>query len=140
MNLTQDLRQQHSEIMRHFNEIVRLVDKSTSKDADDELLDTMVQLKNVLLAHLDLEDKLLYPKFAKSKSSEIQKLGEMFAQEMMSKTPTVLNFFVKYERTPIVALKKDKDFKKSLKDLIVIISARIKIEEEILFPAFENLK
>ncbi len=136
MQITQDLREQHSEIMQHFNEIAKLVNKGT----DDEFLDTMIQLKNILISHLNVEDKLIYPKFAKSKSIEIKKLGEMFSQEMISKTPAVLEFFAKYEREPIVSLKKDKDFKKTLKNLIIIISARIKIEEEILFPVFENLK
>jgi len=132
MDLIQQLKEEHKQISYSFEEI-----KEVFK-GKNHFSDKIINLKELLINHLKLEDKLLYPKFSESKQSEIKKIGEDFQEEMTQISKKVMNFFTKYELQNILKLKEDTQFKTELEEIISAVKKRLEIEENILFPAFEK--
>jgi|APSaa5957512535_1039671.scaffolds.fasta_scaffold115678_2 hemerythrin-like domain-containing protein len=136
MNLIPQLKQEHVEIIRTFNSIKTGV--SNGKSGDEELLNDLKELKNTLVAHLGLEDKLLYPALAKSKVTEAKELGEKFSDEMAEISKVALAFFGKYMSETISDLLQSSEFRKELNGIIQAVTKRIDAEEDILFPAYNK--
>ena len=136
MNLIPQLKQEHVEIIRTFNSIKTGV--SNGKSGVEELLNDLKELKNTLVAHLGLEDKLLYPALAKSKVTEAKELGEKFSDEMAEISKVALAFFGKYMSETISDLLQSSEFRKELNGIIQAVTKRIDAEEDILFPAYNK--
>jgi hemerythrin-like domain-containing protein len=75
--LITQLREEHVEITRLLDAMAEICEKDNETEGK-AFIEDMVELKKVLVAHLDLEDKLLYPKLISSQDSEIKKLGKNF--------------------------------------------------------------
>ena len=54
-------------------------DLKVKKVEDYDFASELKGLQNILVAHLNLEDKLLYPVFDKSKQEELKQLGKSFS-------------------------------------------------------------
>jgi DUF438 domain-containing protein len=135
MSLIKQLKQEHVEILRLLDALEIALNNGNNHE---ELLSNLRELKMTLVAHLKLEDKLLYPTLANSKNEEIIKLGAQFAEEMTGITEDVLKYFSKYLKEEISDLKKNEEFKKKTTDIKKIVNKRVKIEEEILYPTYEK--
>ena len=91
MNLIPQFKEEHANILHLFEEVkTGISDKNTT---GQELIENLRNLKEVLVAHLELEDRLLYPKLAASESEEARALGKKFSEEMVKISPIVLAFF-----------------------------------------------
>ena len=136
MNLILQLKEEHVQIVRLFEEV-----KSGISDADTDvqtLVENLRNLKESLAAHLDLEDKLLYPKLASSDNEEAQGLGKKFSGQMLAISNTALVFFRKYILTDVQTLKNNKEFEEEISGIIEVVLKRVELEENTLFPAFEK--
>ncbi|MBS3107345.1 hypothetical protein J4468_00340 [Candidatus Woesearchaeota archaeon] len=120
MDLIQQLKQEHIEILRLF-----------------EGMDLRL-LKETIITHLELENNLLYPALAKCKEKEPKELSLKFSKEMIGISKKTLVFFGKYEKINVLKLRKDVEFNKGLAERIMEIKKRFAIEESILFPAYEK--
>ena len=138
MDLIQQLKQEHIEIGHSLESIKEGV--AEGKPGDTDLVDSLRELKNVLVAHLDLEDKMLYPALANSNDAEAKKLGEQFSEEMLGISKTVMAFFGKYMSASISDLLESSEFRKELDAIIKAITKRVDAEEKILFPAYDKIK
>jgi hemerythrin-like domain-containing protein len=134
MKLIPQLKQEHVQIMYSFKSIKDEVAKG--KLNDGELINELNQLKTILVAHLDLEDKMLYP--ALSKNEDTKKLSEKFSEEMLGITKVALMFFEKYLKVEINTLLESSEFRKELGGILQAITKRVDAEEKILYPAFEK--
>lgn len=120
MDLISQLKQDHVEILRLF--------------LDKEL----VELKDFLITHLDLENKMLYPALAKCLDKEPRELSMKFSKEMLGIAEVVMAFFDKYEKTDVKKLVANDEFMKEYTTLIDAVKKRIAVEEKILFPAYQK--
>lgn len=136
MDLVAQLKKEHVEIMRSFESI--RVGVSKRKLGNGDLVDELRELKDTLVAHLDLEDKMLYPALAESDEEETKELGEKFSEEMLGISKTALAFFGKYMSETISDLVKSSEFRKELDEIINIVNKRVNLEEDVLYPAFEK--
>ncbi len=136
MSLILQLKEEHVQLIRLFEEV-----KSEISQGDIEpniLVEQLRDLKDILLAHLALEDKLIYPKLTSSDNKEAQNIGKKFSTEMAEISNVVLAFFGKYIIIDIQKLKSDKEFEKELTGIIEAVVKRVELEENTLFPAYEQ--
>jgi hemerythrin-like domain-containing protein len=154
MDLIRDLRAQHVEIGHAFVELKNVLEfkkqhieiKKTVNGLESGLnnpdnfdfISSLTELKNILVSHLEVEDKLLYPRFSKSKDARLNKLGKKFSDQMLQISKAALSFFEKYSTLNNQTLKENKSFKKDLLHLIEIINKRVKLEETVLFVEYNK--
>ena len=89
--------------------------------------------KNLLVAHLQKEDRELYP-LLDAAQGESQRTGRQFGAEMKKMSDGVLGFFAKYADGG-----SGLEFARDYGQLVGALRARIRNEELILYPAFEKL-
>jgi len=136
MDLIDQLKDEHKRILNSLSTVGSLIkDKGQTNIT---LLDSLKELTDILMPHLDLEDKLLYPAFEKSKVEELKRLGATFSKEMQGITKVAVAFINKYQNIPIEKLRKDKVFLKTLNVIVNKVNQRVLIEEDILFPVYEK--
>jgi hemerythrin-like domain-containing protein len=154
MDLIQDLRSQHVEIghaLIELKDVLELkkqhikIKKSlsglkTGLDGFDnfDFIASLLELKDILVSHLEVEDKLLYPSFSKSKDKKLNNMGKKFSDKMLGISKVALNFFDKYAKMTNQMLKEDKSFKKDLTALIAVVNKRVKLEETVLFVEYNE--
>ncbi len=136
MELITQLKQQHVEILHFFESIGSEAAKKDSKD--NYLIDELKGLRDFLVEHLVLEDKMLYPPFEKSKIKEVNTLGKNFSKEMLGISKAAMAFFEKYTNMALPDLLNDAQFKKDTALLIKTVKKRVNIEEKILYPAYNK--
>jgi hemerythrin-like domain-containing protein len=136
MGLVMQLKKEHVEIMHSFESIKSGVSKGESGDSD--LVNELRELKNILVAHLDLEDKMLYPALAGSAEEEAKKLGEEYSEEMIGISKVALAFFGKYMSEMISDLVASSEFRKELDSIIQAVMKRVDAEEKVLFPIYDK--
>mgnify|MGYP002640957229 CR=1 FL=1 len=134
MELISQLKGEHVEIMRAF-EIVHDGIRDGSL-GDGALINELRTLKDVLVAHLDLEDKMLYTALASSESGEAKELGKKFSGEMAEISKVAMAFFGKYMSENVSDLEKSAEFRKELDGIIKAVAKRVDTEEKILYPAY----
>jgi len=136
MSLIQQLRNEHAEIMRLLETGKETI--ASKEETVPDLREYFQELRTILSAHLDLENKLLYPKFDNSDKPELKEMGKKFSGEMVGIAETVLAFFAKYEKDSIKALRENPEFNKEFLEIGAAVDKRVKIEEDVLFPAYEQ--
>jgi len=130
-DLINQFKEEHVRIMHLFEAL-----KGDLKKNKSEIIKDLQELREVLVHHLDLEDKLLYPKFSQSEQPEVKKIGQLFSEEMGKISKVAFSFFDKYEGKEVDQLVNDKKFKNLFEEISKKVEKRVKIEEEVLYPAF----
>ncbi|MDT8317125.1 MAG: hemerythrin domain-containing protein [bacterium] len=104
----------------------------TSKDGQAKLYSA----KEALLAHLNLEDKELYPVLRKAAESDdaVRRTLDVFAKDMEEISKTALSFFAKYSEGG-----ESLEFAKELGRLVGALKNRIGREEDVLYAQYEKL-
>lgn len=127
--LVSDLINDHIEIAKALSRI-REVGVSTTQG--QELLRLV---KQGLLAHLEKEDKWLYPKLWEEaqNDSHLQHTLDVFASEMENISQAALNFFHKYENGGTGL-----EFSMDFAELLTVLKQRIYKEEHIIYKNTTN--
>jgi len=129
------LRKEHKEIKYSLDSIKAMI---SQKPGEDNLLLELHDLRIIIIAHLELENKLLYPALNKSEYKELRMLGKSFSEEMAKIAKGVFAFFDRYGKKDISILTKSIKFKDDFLEIYQAIIKRVSIEEGILFPAYER--
>ncbi len=119
--LIDELRKEHSEIVAALNEVKEL--GILSKEG----LARLMTAKERLLTHLKKENEQFYPVFRK-------KL-DLQAKDMKNVSRAVQEFFDKYFSGEIL----DTEIQKEFENLSVVLSKRIRNEEDILYEVYEKM-
>ncbi|MEK6959589.1 MAG: hemerythrin domain-containing protein [Nanoarchaeota archaeon] len=109
-----------------------------SKGASADVIGDIRSFETLLKTHLELEDKIIYPFFAKQDFVELRGLGRSFAAEMARVTKVVLKLFNKYEKKDFASKKVAMGFVRELSRIKGILTRRVTLEETILFPAYKK--
>jgi len=136
MDLIVQLKQQHIEIL-HFFESIKS-DLSRGNVKDNYLIEDLRELKDFLIGHLTLEDKMIYPALEKSNSDEARKIGRKFSTEMLGISKVAVKFFEEYLVMNLDNILKSTKFKKDVSLIIVAVKKRIDVEENILYPTYNK--
>jgi hemerythrin-like domain-containing protein len=155
MDLIQDLRSQHVEIGHALIELKEILElkkqhvkiKKSLKGLNDgldnslnnfDIIASLSELKSTLVSHLEVEDKLLYPSFSKSKDKKLNNMGKKFSDKMLGISKVALSFFDKYSKMTNEMLREDKSFKKDLIGFINVVNKRVNLEETVLFVEYNK--
>lgn len=130
------LKQEHIEIARMFSAVKEDVVNQAS--AYNDTVSNLRELKNILVAHLDLEDKMLYPVLSRSDSEVAKETGERFSSEMLGISKAAVAFFDKYMNENIENLLGNLEFEKEFNEVAKVVLKRVKVEEEVLYPTYEK--
>lgn len=134
MDPISQLKEEHAEILRSFNEIHDAVQDKEILDFD--VVSSFRVLKDVLTAHVDLEDRTVYLKLRTSKHEDLKKLSATFSGEMTAISGNIFAFFSRYQNKDISYLRKLKKFNDELAKIISRVKNRVEIEESVLFPTY----
>jgi len=134
--LVRQLKEEHKTIIYSFGTILSNIKDEKVENFD--VVDSFRELRTVLVSHLDVEDKLLYPKLASSEHEDAKELGKKFSDEMMGITKVVIAFFDKYGHAAAPKLRQDAEFNKEVVALVDAVKDRIDKEEKILFPVYDK--
>ena len=136
MDIIQQLKEEHVEILRLFDDITE--DTDDDKTENRIILGYFRELNDILATHVDLENKTIYAKLKKSEHKELKELGKAFYNEMTSILGNVTRFFDKIKKEDIGRLRKSAAFRKDLNEITKKVRKRVAIEENILFPAYKR--
>lgn len=125
MRLTDILRNQHAQLYLLLDELQRL------GAAGREGRERLRKARQVMLAHLSLEDSRLYPALRTHPATT--GLARQYADEMVQLTPALLAFFDTYHDGSADPLA----FSRSLEQLLAVLRQRTGREESRLYPAYE---
>ncbi len=131
--LIEELKKEHSQILDSLKEVREL--GILSYEGQDKL----ISLELGLLAHLEMEDHLLYPALRKEAehSNSMKDILELFTIDMESVSKIVREFFEKYSEgfSGVELDKLSEDFD----NLFSALTKRICDEEETLYEEYEAL-
>ena len=136
IGLILQLKQEHIDIERMFNEIQE--DFSDRLIKADDLMRDLRMLKDILVTHLDLENKMLYPFFSKCDDASVKKLGSLFSEEMLAIFGVSMDFFERHKNESVKYLFENFKFKNELSLIAQVVIKRINLEEGALFPVYEK--
>lgn len=96
----------------------------------------LLSAKKMLLAHLNKEDRYLYPvlKEAAKTDSSLASTLQSYAQDMDKISTDVMTFFNTYEDGDHTA----ENFQSDYKNIIIALSKRIAMEETVLYKAYDQ--
>jgi len=128
--LVEELKMEHTFITENVRNIKNV--GITSQEGQDILL----SVKNALLAHLEKEDKLLYPVLRKEAENNetLKQTLELFASDMKDVSEAASAFFEKYS-TGGSGMTFAKDFGR----FVSALSQRIGREERIIYVRYDEL-
>ena len=128
--LIEDFRKAHSEIVDTLKEVKKI--GIFTKEGQAKLMSVRV----TLLEHLDEEDEKFYPVLWKAaeQNKRLKEELEEFAKDLEKFSSFVFRFFEKYDKG-VIATSLFWDFE----TLFIVLDARIKNEEEILYGEYENI-
>jgi hypothetical protein len=128
--LIEEFKKDHAEIMAILNEVKEL--GILSKEGQTKL----ISIKTHLLAHLKKEDEKLYPALRKvaEDNERLRNTLVLFALDMETVSSVVQEFFDKYSGGEI-----DGNFSVNFESLSVILSTRIRNEEDALYEEYEEI-
>ena len=136
MDLIKQLKEEHKEIIYSFDTLRENLNGRKNKEFN--LILHLDELENLLINHLELENRLIYPAFDNPDYPELKKLSKIFSGEMLKISRSVMKFFKKYEDKELSAIKDSGQFKKEVENIITVVSRRIMIEETVLYAAYDK--
>ena len=129
-DLVDRLKKEHNILVEALDSMMKL--GVTTKDGQEKLY----EVKAILLAHLSLEDKELYPVLRKAAESDdsVKSTLDIFAKDMEEISKSALSFFAKYAQGG-----DSLEFAKELGRLLAALRNRIGREEDVLYAQYDKL-
>lgn len=129
-DLVKKLKSEHETLVKTLDSIT--VSGISSKDGQSKLY----AAKSGLLAHLELENRSLYPVLRKAaeKNENLKRTLDVFAKDMENISKTALDFFSKYSTGG-----ESLEFARDAGKLIAALKNRIGKEEDILYKQYDKL-
>ncbi|MFZ5626133.1 MAG: hemerythrin domain-containing protein [Bacillota bacterium] len=129
--LVDALKSDHAVILATLNQIKEV--GISSKEGRDKLL----EVKNLLLHHLQKEDRELYPRLRRAAEVDIslRQTLELFAKDMDEISRLAMEFFQKYAQGGAGV-----EFARDFGRLYATLGERIRREENIIYVRFQQLE
>ena len=132
MARTDNLREQHKDIVKIVTDISGLLSPEKIKDAS-EVHKLLLALSGKLKMHLAAEDKVLYPYLLKSKDANVHNVAKQFIDEMGS-IGTAFEGYINKWKIKTEIEKNASGFIADTQGLFGVLGARVGKEESVLYP------
>lgn len=129
MDLISDLKNEHQQILQLFNEI----DQTVSLEGKKKLVATLMEL---MTAHLKNEDEQVHRPIIASDNEKMHILGVTLSEMVVDHIGNFTEVMSRIKACPDVM---DEQLIKDYMDIRDKIINRIAVEENLLFPAYEEL-
>lgn len=131
------LEKEHAGIVKIFSSLEQILKKGEIDDAADTLK-TISKLKDILINHLNNEDKIFYSDMRK-KAIELSQDAllhalDIFIEDMNKISKKVFDFFSKYEND---ISGREKEFTQDLAEVKDVLIKRINSEEKTLYHIYK---
>lgn len=131
------LEKEHAGIVKIFSSLEQILKKGEIDDAADTLK-TISKLKDILINHLNNEDKIFYSDMRK-KAIELSQDAllhalDIFIEDMNKISKKVFDFFSKYEND---ISGREKEFIQDLTEVKDVLIKRISTEEKTLYHIYK---
>lgn len=137
MARTDKFRLQHNELIALARELQGMLNEDAlSKDAT-AARHCLGNLMGKLNMHLSTEDKVLYPELEAHKDPAVASLAHRFASEMKTTAASISSYNGRWG-TPSAIKAKPHEFVKETRDVIKILSDRIKRENQELYATADR--
>ena len=135
MNIINSYKNQHSIILSLCKSMQNAVETCCNKNDISYFRGIQKTLDDILMKHLQAEDKYLYPSIYKNAESKIHDIAHTFQDEMLKTTTIYTNYTQNYKENNLI----EKDIETFVKDTSFMLSsivARIEKEEKELYSLF----
>lgn len=133
MGFTASFRRQHDEILDIVQSISANLDEEIIVSKHEDTSDLLNQLAGKLLAHLTMEDKVLYPKLLGHEKAEVKNTAKDFMDEMGGLSSVFAQYVEKWKQ-PTDIRDNPKDFITETNGLFSALGERVDRENNVLYP------
>ena len=135
MDLIRTLKTQHESVLG----IVSEIDEALRRRDEIEVRALLTRLQGPLLAHLELEDRQLYPALIVGgqapEQEQLSVTAKLFAADMLSISDALEDFFRRNRPETLELTKFEPDFR----EIVAILLERVTAEEKTLYPLYTRL-
>jgi hemerythrin-like domain-containing protein len=135
--LIQSLRSQHAQILVLARKLVEVLNERSKTDAGVRTRTALDRLAVVLVAHLQVEDRELYPRLVVDKNAEVARTAQRFSDEMGGLSAAFLQFD-KAWRDPQRIAAELAAFERDWNGIKEALTERIMAEENLLYMLGER--
>ena len=139
MARTDKFRKEHGELLTLANELQALLNVEALSRDGSAARSCLGKLLGKLMLHLAAEDKVLYPELVGSKDPVLAGLAKQFSIEMKSTDAQVAEYSERWP-TPSSIKASPAEFIKETKQVVSIITNRIKREDQELYAAADSIE
>lgn len=131
------LKRDHNEILVQMAQL-RLYSQSGIVENADAIAKQIVGMSSVIKLHLVVEDRILYPAFAKSADPSVARTGEEFQRDMGD----IAAAYIKFASHWNIAKKVSEDpqgFREEANKVLSALHQRIQLENKNLYPLADQV-
>ncbi|MCP4498800.1 MAG: hemerythrin domain-containing protein [Deltaproteobacteria bacterium] len=138
MGRTDNLRVQHRELKALLGEVDGLLQQESLQQSSREVVEKLTRISGILLVHLSMEDKRLYPKLLDSPENSLRQMASVFIAEMGHIGETFTLYVDKWLHSSAIE-NNSEGFIGATKSLSAALIERMKREDEVLYPEVDRL-
>lgn len=135
---TSNFRRQHDDILALVDEIQQLCGAGINEINAETIRQNLMKLMGKVKIHLAQEDKSLYPNAVASNNKNAIVIAERFQKEMGNLSGTFISF-VESWHSPSAIADNPSGFTSEASQIFAALGARIKRENEELYPIIDQL-
>ena len=137
MGLTDNLRRQHTEILKMAGEINHLIGGGAVKNAT-ALRGVLARLTGVVKVHLAMEDSSMYPLMVAAKDGQIATMARRYQKEMGGLAEAYVKDSERWKQGGAIEAEAG-DFTAQTSEVFGKLATRIQREDEELYPLVDKL-
>jgi len=126
---------QHVEILEGIDKL-RQLSRAGVKDNAKAIAARLNALSQVIIQHLAIEDRILYPRLERGQDQDLVELSRRFRIEMADVANPFINFSRKWEKAAAVAAKPE-EFRKEANTVLRRVYERMRQEDREFYPVIE---
>lgn len=128
-------KQQHQDIVDGIDELRKLSHAGIAENAV-AIAAKLHTLSNVIIQHLAIEDRLLYPRLARHSNPRLVALGQRFQTEMTDVANPFIHFSRKWQQARAIATAPE-EFRADANTVLRRVYERLREEDREFYPIIE---
>lgn len=138
MSFIDNYRRQHDELLEIATQISQFLSTESLVDNSQDVVNLLTKLTGKLLAHLAMEDKVLYPLLLKNKNEDVRETAQSFFSEMGDLQEVYKAYIDKWSDSRSIKQAAE-DFVTETNTIFAALSKRIDRENNELYPLTQKI-